>query len=72
MTLLLVEVVVPESRANSEAFAVRARTAVEAAGRVLETTFAQDAPLDKQDWNFLVGMAEKWRKNEPFYGTRGR
>jgi hypothetical protein len=39
---------------------------------LLETTFAQDAPLDKQDWNFLVGMAEKWRKNEPFYGTRGR
>ncbi|HSY20924.1 MAG TPA: DUF4242 domain-containing protein [Polyangiaceae bacterium] len=42
MTLWLVEVVVPESRVQSDAFAGRARAAVEGAARVVETTFASD------------------------------
>jgi hypothetical protein len=36
---------------------------------LLETTFAKDAKLDKQDWSFLTAMAEKWRKNQPYVGS---
>jgi hypothetical protein len=38
--------------------------------RLLDTTFAEKVPLDKRDWYFLVEMAEKWNKNQPYFGGR--
>ena len=37
-------------------------------GRLLETSFAEKVPLDKSHWSFLVAMADKWNKDEPYYG----
>jgi hypothetical protein len=36
--------------------------------RLLGTTFAENVPLDKGHWSFLVAMADKWSKDEPYYG----